>query len=75
MCTHAVHPVDEKHYSDAMRLAQYCGRPTPTVPASGLEVQQYTRDTGRTCSRCQASRQPDFPLAYKRRIVAIMGYV
>jgi hypothetical protein len=67
--------VDEKHYADVVLLAGHCGRPVPAVPASMLGQPQYHRELDTLCSRCDASRHPDFPLAEKRRILAILGYV
>jgi len=68
-------PVDAKHYADALLLANHCGRPVPAVAASVLSRPEYSRDAGATCARCEASRSREFPLAEKRRILDILGYV
>jgi hypothetical protein len=68
-------PVDEKHYADSVWLADYCGRLVPAVAASVLRQPEYSCDLDMQCPRCEASRHPDFPLAQKRRILAVLGYV
>ena len=67
--------VDEKHHADAVLLARHCRRQIPAVPAAVLERPRYARAPDATCARCEASRHPGFPLAEKRRILAILGHV
>jgi hypothetical protein len=71
----AERPVDEKHYRDARLLAELCGceipEPAPDVFASTV----YGHDLTMRCARCDASRDPHFPLAPKQRVHKLLGYV
>ena len=68
-------PADPKHYADARTLADVCGRHVPPVETARLAVTTYSRDVGEQCARCEVSRHPEFPLAPKRAILNILGYV
>jgi len=68
-------PIEEKHYVDARRLARVCGREVPPLPASHLSSTTYSQDVDAACARCEVSRCAGFPLAPKRAIVDILGYV
>ncbi len=68
-------PVEEKHYRDATRLAAHLGRGVPPVPRSQRVSTVYSRDLDDTCARCHASRSTAFPLAPKRAIFEVLGYV
>jgi len=68
-------PVDEKHYADARRLGAICGRDVPEPSAASLVRTDYSRDLEAICHRCEASRCAAFPLAPKRAILDILGYV
>lgn len=67
-------PVDEKHWRDAVALAEMLGEPTPPVPPS-LLPDVYSTDPMRVCERCALGRSPDFPLAEKPAILDVLGYV
>jgi hypothetical protein len=71
----AASPADEKHYADAKRLGAICGRDVPTVAASHLASTAYSQDLEETCLRCHVSRRAGFPLAPKRAIFDVLGYV
>lgn len=68
-------PIDEKHYADARRLGAVCGREVPSLAASHLAGSSYSHDVDETCLRCQISQDRGFPLASKRAILDILGYV
>lgn len=68
-------PVEKKHYADAMRLGAICGRQVARIPSSHLAAAVYSHDVDATCARCDVSRSVDFPLAPKRVIFDILGYV
>src|SRR5262245_41193360 len=68
-------PVDEKHYMDATRLGAICGRDVPTLATSYLAKTLYSQDIHERCLRCEVSRDDAFPLATKRAIMDILGYV
>ncbi len=68
-------PVDEKHHADAKRLGLLCEREVPTVSASHLVSTAHSRDLDATCLRCHVSRCAGFPLAPKRAIFDVLGYV
>lgn len=68
-------PVEEKHYRDARLLAALCGLPIPDRPATVLGSTVYSHDLTAVCPRCAASGDQRFPLASKRRIHDILGYV
>ena len=67
-------PVDEKHWRDAVALAALCGAPPPPR-AAALAPDVYSQDLALVCDRCERSRSPDFPLAPKRAIFDLLGYV
>ncbi|HET7463994.1 MAG TPA: hypothetical protein VFJ82_22250 [Longimicrobium sp.] len=71
----AAHPAEPKHFEDARRLAALCGRPVPPVPAAHLGAATYSRDVDAVCARCEASRCAAFPLAPRREILDVLGYV
>jgi hypothetical protein len=66
-------PVDEKHWRDAVVLARLCGEPAPPAPALAADV--YSTDLAYVCARCTASATPEFPIAPKRAIFDVLGYV
>jgi hypothetical protein len=68
-------PVDEKHDTDAVRLGRLCGREIAALPAAVLCREAYSRDTAAACPRCAVSADPAFPLAPKRQILDVLGYV
>lgn len=71
----AASPVEEKHYKDARCLGAICGRAVPTVASSHLVSTTYSHDLDATCPRCQISARAAFPLAPKRAIFEVLGYV
>lgn len=71
----ADHPVDEKHHQDALVLGEICGRSIPAPPASSLRPDTYSQDVDAVCARCETSRSDAFPLASRRQIRGILGYV
>jgi hypothetical protein len=71
----AAHPVEEKHYADATRLGRICGRDVAWLPASHFTQTVFSRDTDATCLRCEVSQCAGFPLAQKRAILDVLGYV
>jgi hypothetical protein len=67
-------PVDPKHRRDAVALAELLGEAAP--PASAREAPAtYCRDLEAVCARCEASHTPEYPLASKRKIFDVLGYV
>ena len=68
-------PVEEKHYADAKSLGIVCGRDVPPVSVSQLIATAYSQAIDEQCLRCEASRCGAFPLAPKRAIIDILGYV
>lgn len=66
-------PVDEKHWRDVVALSALCGEPLPPPPSLAPDV--YGRDLDDVCPRCARSASPDFPLAAKSAIFALLGYV
>jgi hypothetical protein len=66
--------VDEKHWRDAVALAALLGAPSPAQPAE-LAPDVYSQDLALVCDRCERSRAPEFPLADKRAIFDLLGYV
>jgi hypothetical protein len=68
-------PVEEKHYADARSLAAVCGRDVPPVAVSQLTRSTYSQDLEERCVRCAASRSISYPLAPKRAIFEVLGYV
>lgn len=67
-------PADDKHWHDAVALAALCGAPPPPRPAD-LTRDVYCTDLALVCDRCERSRSPDFPIAPKRAIFDLLGYV
>lgn len=68
-------PVEEKHYADGQRLGMICGRDVPPVTASQLASTVYSQDVDAICARCHVRRHDGFPLAPKREIFDVLGYV
>ena len=66
-------PVDPKHWRDVVALSAHLGQPLP--PAPSLVADVYCTDLEHACDRCARSAAPDFPLAPKRAIFALLGYV
>lgn len=71
----AAHPVDEKHFIDALALAKLCGREVPPVPSAYLGKDDYCTDLDVRCQRCEVSQTPAFALAPKRQIFDLLGYI
>lgn len=67
--------VEEKHYKDAIQLGALCGRPVPSIAASYLSQGGHSQDVSARCVRCETSRDVAFPLAPKRQIYEVLGYV
>lgn len=65
--------VDPKHWRDVVALSALCGEPLPPQPT--LERDAYCTDLSYVCERCERSRSPHFPIADKRAIFALLGYV
>jgi hypothetical protein len=66
-------PVDPKHWRDLVALSALCGEPLPPEPALAPDV--YCTDLAYVCARCERSRSPAFPIAPKRAIFDLLGYV
>jgi hypothetical protein len=66
--------VEEKHWLDARALASACAAPPPARPDM-FHHAEYCRDPELVCERCELSRDPAFPLAPKRAILGLLGYV
>ena len=64
-------PVDSKHLRDLFAL---CGE-APDLPESWFAAERYSTDLDARCERCETSRTPEFPLAPKRTIYDLLGYV
>jgi len=67
-------PVDPKHVRDARALAALLGRP-PAASTPYCAPARYCTDLNARCERCERSRTSDFPLAPKREIFVLLGYV
>ncbi len=70
----ATDPADPKHWRDAAALAELCGC-EPPAPPPHLRPAVLSTDIHASCARCELSRDPGVPLAPKREIFAILGYV
>ena len=68
-------PVDDKHSSDAMMLARLLGREVDVGPAIVLSTVSYSKDVSAECPRCKCSLDMRWPLAPKREILNVLGYV
>ncbi len=68
-------PVDDKHYRDAVMLGRLLGREVDVVPANVLCAVEYSTDPRTECSRCRCSLDERWPLAPKREILDVLGYV
>jgi len=68
-------PVEEKHYADAIRLQVMCRREVHRLASPRVARTAYSRDIHAKCPRCEASRRHAFPLAPKRVILDLLGYV
>jgi hypothetical protein len=67
-------PVDEKHWCDAILLADACAAVPPPRPQHlGRDV--YTAEIARVCDPCERSQDPRFRLAPKRAIFDALGYI
>jgi hypothetical protein len=66
-------PVDPKHWRDVVALSALSGEPLPPAPALVPDV--YCTDLAYVCARCERSRSPAFPIAPKRAIFDLLGYV
>lgn len=71
----AAHPVEQKHCADAERLGAICERQVAPMEAVRLATTVYSQDVDGTCLRCEGSRHGAFPLAPKRAIRDVLGYV
>jgi len=69
-----VEPVDPKHLRDAQALAALLGL-TFEASTPFYAPARYCTDLDARCERCERSRTSDFPLAPKREIFALLGYV
>lgn len=67
-------PVDDKHWRDAVFLAAHCGVEPPPRPENSA-TDDYCQDLELRCERCELSQSASFPLAPKRAIFEILGYV
>ena len=67
-------PVDEKHWLDAVALAARLGEEPPARPARFVP-DAYRQDLDGRCARCERSRDPRYPLAPRRVIFGLLGYV
>jgi hypothetical protein len=70
----AASPADPKHWRDAVALAALLGRTVPP-PAVPFAQTVFRTDPEIGCPRCDRSRDEAFPLAPKREILALLGYV
>jgi len=68
-------PIDPKHLRHAHTLGHILGRSVPSVPAESLAAEVFGTDTTATCRRCELSAHPGFPLAPKKDILRVLGYV
>jgi len=68
-------PDDPKHYHDAVSLAAHLDCSIPAIPASHLRPAAFSRDINGICDRCRTSATSSFPLADKRAILSLLGYV
>jgi hypothetical protein len=68
-------PIEEKHYADAKCLGAMCGHEVSPLPASHLSRTVFSHDLEQSCVRCHVSQNSAFPLAPKRAIFDILGYV
>ena len=66
-------PVDPKHWRDIVALSAICGEPLPPAPTLAPDI--YCTDLAYVCARCERSRSPLFPIAPKRAIFDVLGYV
>lgn len=71
----AERPVDEKHDRDARLLAELCACEIPARAPDVFASTVYGDDPTTRCARCDASRDPHFPLAPKQRVYELLGYV
>lgn len=71
----AERPVDEKHYRDALLLSELCAYEIPERSPDVFASTVYGHDLTTSCARCDASRDPHFPLAPKQRVHELLGYV
>jgi hypothetical protein len=71
----AEHPVDSKHYLDALALARLFHHEVPPIPPAHLGQDVYCTNLDMLCQRCAASADEAFPLSPKRRIFDLLGYV
>jgi hypothetical protein len=67
-------PVDPKHARDVRALAELGGYALPALDFPEKPAVMCA-DVDAACPRCDASRDPDFPLASKRDVFAVLGYV
>jgi len=70
-----VRPIDEKHWRDAVVLGALCNRDIPPLTPAWMGKDVYSQDLEAECARCAASRDAAFPLAAKRAICDVLGYV
>jgi hypothetical protein len=67
-------PIDPKHVADARLLAALLGNTVPEVVAEAIAPNVYGTESDRSCSRCELSRHPEWPLASKDRIFDLLGW-
>lgn len=68
-------PVDPKHLDDMRVLAGTLGEATPDFSSLHLQREEFAMDTTQTCARCRESQSSAFPLAPKREVFKVLGYV
>jgi hypothetical protein len=65
-------PVDPGHHRDAETLQNIVAGDHPTAAAEALVREVYGAAADLTCRRCEASRDPRFPLASRQEILDIL---
>ena len=67
-------PINPEHVGDALGLGAILSRSVPAVASDALAPDVYGIDADWSCSRCELSRHPAWPLAPKRRIFELLGW-
>ncbi len=71
----AASPIDPKHAADARALSERLRRPPPVVDPAVLCPDVYSQAIDARCERCEAAASAAWPLAPKKRIFELLGYV